>query len=27
MAADDDPDLDEPGQLGETDATRQSHPA
>jgi len=27
MAADDDPDLDEPGQLGETDATRQSHRA
>ena len=25
MAADDDPDLDEPGQLDETDATRQSH--
>ena len=27
MAADDDPDLDEPGQLDETDATRQSHGA
>ena len=27
MTADDDPDLDEPGQLNETDATRQSHPA
>jgi two-component system OmpR family sensor kinase len=27
MAADDDPDLDEPGQLDETDATRLSHPA
>jgi len=27
MAADDDPYLDEPGQLDETDATRQSHPA
>ena len=27
MAADDDPDLDEPGQLNETDAARQSHPA
>ena len=27
MAADDDPDLDEPGQLDETDATRQSHRA
>ena len=27
MAADDDPDLDEPGQPDETDATRLSHPA
>jgi two-component system, OmpR family, sensor kinase len=27
MAGDDDPDLDEPGQLDETDATRLSHPA
>ena len=27
MAADDDPDLDEPGQLNEADAPRQSHPA
>ena len=27
MAADDDPDLDEPGQLDETDAARLSHPA
>ena len=27
MAADDDPDLDEPGQVDETDAARLSHPA
>ncbi len=27
MAVDDDPDLDEPGQPDETDATRLSHPA
>ena len=27
MTADDDPDLDEPGQVDETDATRLSHPA